>query len=156
VGFASTLQVQAAGLGNARNVTFLDTRIDVPEILTASDIGVLCSHQEGFSNAVLEGMASGLPMIVTDVGGNAEAVLDGESGIVVPPHDPIQLAEAIVRLANDPPLRARLGDAGRRRMAEHFALDRSIGAYDALYRALQSGVAPGDIREVRVTDWLRD
>jgi glycosyltransferase involved in cell wall biosynthesis len=155
-GIASALQAQAAGLDIARNVTFLDTRNDVPEILNASDIGVICSHQEGFSNAVLEGMASGLPMIVTDVGGNAEAVLDGESGIVVPPHDPVHLADAIVRLANDPPLRARLGDAGRRRMAEHFSLDRSIGAYDALYRALQSGVAPGDIREVRVTGWLRD
>ena len=91
-------------------------------------------------------MASGLPMIVTDVGGNAEAVLDGECGIVVPPHDPARLADAIVRLANDPSLRARFGSAGRRRMAEHFALDRSIGAYDVLYRALQSGVAPGDIR----------
>jgi glycosyltransferase involved in cell wall biosynthesis len=74
---------------------------------------------------------------------------------VVPPHDPPRLAEAIVRVANDPSLRARLGDAGRHRMAEHFALDRSISAYDALYRALQSGREPGDIREVRVTDWLR-
>ena len=66
---------------------FLNTRNDVLEILNACDIGVLCSHQEGFSNSVLEGMASGLPMIVTDVGGNAEAVLNGKSGIVVPPHD---------------------------------------------------------------------
>jgi hypothetical protein len=66
-----------------------------------------------------------------------------------------RLAEAIVRLANDPSLRAHLGGAGRRRIAEHFALDRSIEAYDSLYRALQSGIAPGDIREVRVTDWLR-
>ena len=154
-GIASSLQTQAAELGLERNITFLDTRNDVPEILNACDIGILCSHQEGFSNAVLEGMASGLPMIVTDVGGNAEAVIDGECGIVVPPHDPARLAEAIVRLANDPALRARLGDAGRRRMTAHFALERSIEAYDALYRALQSGIAPGDIPEVRVTGWLR-
>lgn len=154
-GIASSLQAQAAALGIDRNVAFLDSRNDIPEILNAGDIGVLCSHQEGFSNAVLEGMASGLPMIVTDVGGNAEAVIDGECGIVVPPHDPPRLAEAIVRLANDPSLRAQLGNAGRRRMAEHFALERSIAAYDALYRALQSGRAPGDVREVRITDWLR-
>jgi glycosyltransferase involved in cell wall biosynthesis len=153
-GIASSLQAQAAELGISQKVCFLDTRNDVPEILNACDIGVLCSHQEGFSNAVLEGMASGLPMIVTDVGGNAEAVLDGECGTVVPPHDPVRLADAIVRLANDPSLRASFGSAGRRRMAEHFALERSIGAYDTLYRALQSGVAPEDIREVRVTDWL--
>ena len=106
-GIASSLQAQAAELGIGQKVCFLDTRNDVPEILNACDIGVLCSHQEGFSNAVLEGMASGLPMIVTDVGGNAEAVLDGECGIVVPPHDPARLADAIVRLANDPSLRAQ-------------------------------------------------
>jgi len=141
-------------LGIGRNVRFLDSRNDIPDILNACDIGVLCSHQEGFSNAVLEGMASGLPMIVTDVGGNAEAVLDGECGIVVPPRDPARLAGAIVQLAVDPSLRARLGGAARRRTSEHFALDRAIAAYDALYRALQSGIAPGDVREVRVTDWL--
>ncbi len=154
-GIASSLQAQTAELGIERKVSFLDTRNDVPEILNACDIGVLCSHQEGFSNAVLEGMASGLPMIVTDVGGNAEAVVGGECGIVVPARDPAPLADAIVRLANEPSLRASFGPAGRRRIAEHFALDRSIGAYDAFYRALQSGVAPEDIREVRVTDWLR-
>jgi len=154
-GIASSLQAQSAELGIAHNVTFLDTRNDVPEILSACDIGILCSHQEGFSNAVLEGMASGLPMIVTDVGGNAEAVIDGECGIVVPPRNPARLAEAIVRLANDPALQTRLGDAGRRRTADHFALGRSIEAYDALYRALRSGIAPEDIPEVRVTGWLR-
>ena len=83
-GIASALQAQSVALGIDRNVLFLDTRNDVPDILNACDIGVLCSHQEGFSNAVLEGMAASLPMIVTDVGGNAEAVLDGECGIVVP------------------------------------------------------------------------
>ena len=154
-GIVSSLQAQAAELGIDRNVVFLDSRNDVPEILNACDIGVLCSHQEGFSNAVLEGMASGLPMIVTDVGGNAEAVLDGECGIVVPPHDPARLADAIVRLANDPSLRTGFGSAGRRRVAEHFALDRSIQSYDALYRALLAGTAPENIPQVRVTDWLR-
>ncbi len=151
----SSLQAQAAELGIDRNVVFLDSRNDVPEILNACDIGVLCSHQEGFSNAVLEGMASGLPMIVTDVGGNAEAVLDGECGIVVPPHDPARLADAIVRLANDPSLRIGFGSAGRRRVVEHFALDRSIQSYDALYRALLAGTMPENIPQVRVTDWLR-
>ena len=99
-------------------------------------------------------MAAGLPMIVTNVGGNAEAVLDGETGIVVPPHDPERLAAAIIRLADNPSLRTSFGSAARRRMAEHFALERSIEDYDTLYRALLTGAAPQDIRQVGVTDWL--
>lgn len=153
-GIAPALHAQAAELGIDRNVLFLDTRNDVPEILNASDIGVLCSHQEGFSNAVLEGMASSLPMIVTDVGGNAEAVRDGECGIVVPPRDPARLAEAIVRLAGSPELRNALGSAARRRMAEHFVLDGAIAAYDALYQGLLRGAVPEDIPQVRVSGWL--
>ncbi len=94
-------------------------------------------------------------MIVTDVGGNAEAVLDGECGIVVPPHDPSRLADAIVRLASSPALRTELGSAARRRMAEHFVLDGAIAAYDTLYHALLRGAAPEDIPAFRVSDWLR-
>lgn len=153
-GIAAALRAQASSLGIDRKISFLGVRDDVPEILSACDIGVLCSHQEGFSNAILEGMASGLPMIVTDVGGNAEAVLDDETGIVVPPRDPRRLAEAIVRLANEPALREAFGAAARRRMTEHFALARSIEAYDALYRALLAGAAPQDVRQIGVTDWL--
>jgi glycosyltransferase involved in cell wall biosynthesis len=116
---------------------------------------MLCSHQEGFSNAVLEGMAASLPMIVTNVGGNAEAVLDGECGIVVPPSDPPRLAEAIARLAKSPELRTAFGGAARRRVTEHFSLESSVEAYDAMYRALLSGAEPQDIPEIRVEDWLR-
>jgi glycosyltransferase involved in cell wall biosynthesis len=154
-GIASALQAQSVALGIDRNVLFLDTRNDVPDILNACDIGVLCSHQEGFSNAVLEGMAASLPMIVTNVGGNAEAVLDGECGIVVPPSDPPRLAEAIVRLAKSPELRTAFGGAARRRVTEHFSLESSVEAYDAMYRALLSGAEPQDIPEIRVEDWLR-
>ena len=153
-GIASALRAQATELRIDDKISFLDVRNDVPEILNACDIGVLCSHQEGFSNAVLEGMAAGLPMIVTNVGGNAEAVLDGETGIVVPPRDPEHLAAAIIRLADNPSLRTSFGSAARCRMAEHFALERSIDDYDALYRALLTGAAPQDIRQVGVTDWL--
>jgi glycosyltransferase involved in cell wall biosynthesis len=97
---------------------------------------LLCSHQEGFSNAVLESMAAGLPAIVTDVGGNAEAVVDGETGLVVPPHAPARLAEAIVRLANDPALCAELGAAARQRVAKHFSFKQCVSHYDGLYRML--------------------
>jgi glycosyltransferase involved in cell wall biosynthesis len=153
-GVAAELREQAVRLGIDRNILFLGLRNDVPDILSACDIGVLCSHQEGFSNAILEMMAAGLPMIVTDVGGNAEAVLDGTTGIVVPPRDPDRLAAAIVRLAQDPSLRERFGRAGRCRVAEHFALERSIEAYDVLYRALLAGDSPQDIRQIGVTGWI--
>jgi glycosyltransferase involved in cell wall biosynthesis/SAM-dependent methyltransferase len=125
--------------GIVQNIIFLGVRSDVPEILVASDIGILCSLQEGFSNAVLEGMAAGLSMIVTDVGGNPEAIADGESGLVVPPQDPPSLARAILRLAKDLDLRARLGGAARRRVSEQFALECCVANYDALYMSLLEG-----------------
>ncbi len=153
-GVAAGLREQASKFGIEDKIVFLGVRNDVPEILNACDIGVLCSHQEGFSNAILEGMAADLPMIVTDVGGNAEAVVDGKTGIVVPPHDPRRLAAAIVRLAQDQSLRAGFGNAARDRVAEHFSLERSIKAYDALYRALLEGIPPRDIPQIGVADWL--
>lgn len=138
-GIAAELQIQAAEAGIAGHISFLGARQDVPDLLKACDIGLLCSHQEGFSNAILEGMAAGLPMIVTDVGGNAEAVLDGLTGIVVPAHDPRRLAEAIAYLANKASLRTDLGAAGRRRIEEHFSLDHCVNSYDELYRTLLAG-----------------
>ncbi len=153
-GIAAALREQATMLRIEDKILFLGTRNDIPEILNACDIGVLCSHQEGFSNSVLEGMAAGLPMIVTNVGGNTEAVLDGKTGIVVPPHDPGLLAAAIARLAQDRSLRANLGSAARGRVAAHFALERTIKAYDILYRALLAGASPQDIQQIGVTDWL--
>lgn len=129
-------------------VSFLGMRLDVPDLLAASDIGLLSSHQEGFSNTILEGMAAALPMIVTNVGGNAEAVVDGETGLVVPPRDPRSLADAIVRLARDPSLRERYGAAGRKRVEELFLLDACVARYEALYRGLMQGKTPHDIPEV--------
>ncbi len=87
----------------------------------AADFGVLPSRaNEGFSNAILESMRAGLPMIVTDIGGNAEAVVDGETGFVVPPADPAALAAALLRLAQDPALRRKLGAAGRERVSDRL------------------------------------
>jgi glycosyltransferase involved in cell wall biosynthesis len=148
-GIAATLQAQAVEAGIANSISFLGLRQDVSDLLQACDIGLLCSHQEGFSNAILEGMAAGLPMIVTDVGGNAEAVLNGRTGIVVPAHDPERLAKAIVRLANDASMRAELGTAAQRRLEEHFSLKRCLSAYEELYCTLLTGKTPFDAPHVR-------
>jgi glycosyltransferase involved in cell wall biosynthesis len=149
-GVGETLREQARHLGLADHILFMGPRGEVAEILAASDIGILCSHEEGFSNAVLEGMAAGLPMIVTRVGGNTEAVIDGETGIVVPPRAPTDLAAAIVRLVADPGLRARFGAAGRQRVQKEFGVDRFVQAHCALYRGLQAGRSPADIPELVV------
>lgn len=149
-GIGVALRERAAAGGIADNVVFLGPRKDVPALYAASDIGLLTSHEEGFSNAVLEGMAAGLPMIVTDVGGNPEAVLDGESGLVVPARNPQRLAEAIVRLASDPALRTRLGAAAAERIAQNFTIEQCAARYDALYRALTTGGALKDVPAVAV------
>jgi glycosyltransferase involved in cell wall biosynthesis len=151
-GIGVQLQAQAKRLGLAAHIEFLGARNDVPAILAASDIGLLCSHEEGFSNAILEGMAAGLPMIVTDVGGNREAVIDGETGLVVPARDPARLAAAIVRLAHNADLRARLGAAARERAAARFSLQSFVQSHQALYAALIDGRRPCDVAGIRIAD----
>jgi glycosyltransferase involved in cell wall biosynthesis len=127
------LKELASELALDRKIAWLGSRADVPNLLSCADIGVLPSHEEGFSNAILEGMAASLPMVVTDVGGNAEAVIDGETGLVVPSKDPQALAVALERLINDAELRRLMGSAGRERVAQHFSLDSCVNAYEALF-----------------------
>lgn len=138
-GYGAELRGHAERLGLRDRVLWLGARGDVPALLGAADIGVLASHQEGFSNAILEGMGAGLPMIVTDVGGNAEAVLDGITGCVVPAQQPAALAAALRRLATDAGLRGRLGTAGRERVAAQFTLSQCVHRYEELYGRLGAG-----------------
>ncbi len=132
------LKAEAAALGIGGGVRWLGERSDVPTLLACADIGLLCSHQEGFSNTILEGMAARLPMIVTDVGGNPESVVDGVTGMVVPPRDPRALGDAILALARDPERRMAMGEAGRRRAVESFSLETCVARYERLYDALTS------------------
>jgi len=154
-GIGGALKEQAAQLGLLDHISFLGARDDVAAIMAASDVGLLCSHEEGFANAILEGMASGLPMIVTDVGGNPEAVIDGETGLVVPMRDVTRLSEAIVRLASDPALRRKFGDAGRLRAIENFGLQPFVYSHHRLYVGLLDGKSVAEIAEVRVSPSAR-
>ena len=136
-GIRSELESLAAEHGVGHRLQFLGERFDISRILAASDFGLLTPNgNEGFSNAILEGMAAGLAMIVTDVGGNAEAVLDAETGFVVPPRDPQAIARAILQIATAPGLRARFGAAGRRRVETNFSIERSVKAHLEVYREL--------------------
>lgn len=135
-GLGETLKQQSQALGLHNYVQWLGIRNDIADLLLASDIGILCSHEEGFSNAVVEGMAASLPMIVTDVGGNAEAVIHNETGLVVQPHNPHQLAEALLSLVQNPTLAKQMGEAGRMRALEQFSMKACVDAYDETYQTL--------------------
>jgi glycosyltransferase involved in cell wall biosynthesis len=131
--------------GLALNIRLLGERLDVPLLLAASDIGVLPpTRNEGFSNAILESMAAGLPMVVTNVGGNAEAVCDGETGMVVAPQDKDGLAAAILDLATDPDLRRKMAMLARAKVAEKFSLEASVESYIALYERQLADRASAD------------
>jgi glycosyltransferase involved in cell wall biosynthesis len=118
------------------------------EPYAAADIGLLVSHTEGFSNSLIEGMAAGLPMIATRVGGNPDAIDDGETGFLVAPHAPDELANAILTLAGMPDLREKLGTAARRKALSAFSLEACVDRYEQLWRGLAEG-RPG-----RPADWL--
>jgi glycosyltransferase involved in cell wall biosynthesis len=149
-GIGSQLRARAVSKGLDRSIRFLGARADIADILKASDIGILSSHEEGFSNALLEGMAAGLPMIATDVGGNREALEDGVSGIIVPAQDPRRLAAAILRLAKDADLRKRFGTAACERVSQKFTLESCVRSYDLFYRELLSGRRPGEIAHIQL------
>jgi glycosyltransferase involved in cell wall biosynthesis len=113
-------------------VRFTGYRDDVPQILALADLSVLPSDREGFSNAIVESLAAGVPVVATDVGGNSEVIVHGECGLLVGPHDVEALGRAIQTVLRDNDLRQRMSHAARRR-AEHFSLDRMIGETHRLY-----------------------
>lgn len=135
-GIGQALKTQAEQLKLHENILWLGSRNDIPDLLSASDIGLLCSHEEGFSNAILEGMAAGLPMVVTDVGGNKEAVIDNHTGFVVPVSDPKKLAASILKLANNRELAKTFGVNGNQRVLAKFSSEACVQTYIKLYEAL--------------------
>jgi glycosyltransferase involved in cell wall biosynthesis len=130
-------RVRECGIG--RRVRFLGPRFDVADLLHASDVFVHPSHQEGFPNAVLEAMAAAKAVVATGVGGVPEAVADGETGILVPAHDPAALADALVSLLGDTERARRMGEAGLRQVLERHAIERMVRETEGLYESLRSG-----------------
>jgi sugar transferase (PEP-CTERM/EpsH1 system associated) len=124
-------RLAAAGL---RDLAWLPgERRDVPALMRTFDAFVLPSLAEGISNTVLEAMASALPVVATDVGGNADLVREGETGHVVPPADTVALADAIGRLALAPTQAASMGRAGRALVQQRFSLQSMVDQYRDLY-----------------------
>ena len=136
------LERMAGEMGLTGLVHFLGFRSDVPAVYARADIGVLCSNAEGLSNAVMEGMAAGLPMVVTKVGGNPELVADGERGLVVPPEEPEALAGALRRMLEDRELGRRMGLEARSFVERELSLERMVRRHDALYQRVARGARP--------------
>jgi glycosyltransferase involved in cell wall biosynthesis len=127
------LAAEARRLAVDPAVSFLGFQEQVPQVLAGLDIFALSSLTEGIPLALLEAMGSGLPVVATAVGGVPEVVVDGESGLLVPPDDAAALALALSRLARDAGLRERLGAAARRRVLERFSLSAAARAYARIY-----------------------
>lgn len=108
----------ASGLGD--RLKRLGYSEDIPALLAAADIFALPSHFEGLPMSVIEAMLSGLPVVATDISGPREQVVAGETGLLVPPKSVAPLAAALQKLASDPALRARMGEAGRARALERY------------------------------------
>jgi glycosyltransferase involved in cell wall biosynthesis len=135
-GIGAALRSKAESLGIAANILWLGELSDTRSMLAAADLGVLPSHEEGFSNSLIEKMAHALPVVATRVGGNSDAIVDGESGRLVPVRDPAALGAVIAELYMDAGLRARMGSAARLRVERFFSLDACVLRYLNLYRGI--------------------
>lgn len=132
-----SLKTKAHDLGIEKHIRWLGLRQDVVSLLFMSDVGVLCSHQEGFSNALLEMMAAGLGIVATNVGGNPEAIQDGTSGLIVPSKNPTALGKALLKLATNPDIRSQYGQKARSRAFDQFSLAHVVDMYNDFYSQLK-------------------
>lgn len=128
-------QAHVAALGLQRRVHFMGMRHDVPNLLAGMDIFALATKQEASGTVYVEAQACGLPVIGTDVGGVSEMMRDGETGILVPVGDQAALTAALARLIEDPALRRRMGQAGRRLVREEgvFSSERLALTTERIY-----------------------
>lgn len=136
--YAASLHELVAELGLKSRVHFLGGVGDVPALHGDTDILVLPTQDagEGCPVSLLEGLASGLPCIATDLPGSRDIVVHKQSGLLVPPEDPEALATALQRLADSRDLRDRLGCGARQRVLEHYTIEREVAGHEALYSDL--------------------
>ncbi len=132
------LEREATAAGLSGSVRFAGWRDDVPRLLAAGDIFLMPSLWEGFGLVLLEAMAQGLPIVATCVSAIPEVVVDGETGLLVPPRDVPALREALLTLLRDPERARHMGQAGRQRLATRFSEQGMVDATAALYHRLLS------------------
>lgn len=132
-GLRDELIALAASLGIAERVRFAGLRHDVPAVLAGVDVLALTSLYEGLPNVVIEAMATGAVAVATDVGGCRELIIDGETGVLVPPRRPEDVADAIGALLGDPVRLARMRLAARRRIEQEFSIEAMVRRTTAVY-----------------------
>jgi glycosyltransferase involved in cell wall biosynthesis len=137
-GYFTELQKLVQELKLDNHLRFDGGVTNLRQYLAAADVFVLPSRSEGFSNAIVEAMAASLPVVATNVGGNAEAVKDGISGFLVPSDDPGALSAAILQLLSDPSQARAMGAAGRNLAAERFTTEAMMNRTASAYRNLLS------------------
>ena len=123
--------LDAAGIGDLAWLP--GERSDVADIMRGLHAFALPSLAEGISNTILEAMASGLPVVATDVGGNADLVKAGETGHIVPPADAAAMAQSLVSLALHPEGARKMGSAGRERVLANFSMQAMVSTYQGVY-----------------------
>ncbi|MFI5037469.1 MAG: glycosyltransferase family 4 protein [Solirubrobacterales bacterium] len=143
-----TLQAQSRALGVADAVHFLGPSADPLAALRGMDVFVHPSWAEAFPYVILEAMSLARPILASDVGGIGEAIIDGESGVLIPPRDERRLAQALIGMLEDPSRRALLGEAALRRVRQEFTrsvmIDRLTGVYGEALRSCSSSSAPAE------------
>lgn len=137
------LERLAEELSIAQATTFAGERSDVPDLLALMNVFILTSETEGLPNAVLEAMATGLPVVATSVGGVPELVLDGETGYLIPVHNPELLAEKVMHLLGEPKLAETMGATARAMAVERFSCERFVAEMELLYQRVIAGEPPG-------------
>ncbi|MFH1245697.1 MAG: glycosyltransferase [Candidatus Omnitrophota bacterium] len=128
-------------LGICSNVIFTGLRKDVPDVVNSFDVGVLASHYEGCSNAIMEYMACAKAVAASNVGGNAELVREGVTGYIVEPKNAQALAEKIIALLKDKTLREKMGQAGRTRIEREFTVQKMAKNTEEMFEQLARGKA---------------
>ena len=129
----ANLESRAADLGLTDQIVFLGSRHDVPELLSVFDCFVLSSYTEGLAVTLLEAMAAGLPVVATNVGGNAEVVKDGHTGVIVPSRDADSLSRAMRWVLEHGDEALGMGRRGRDRVAELFSIEAMVRNYRERY-----------------------
>lgn len=138
----------AAELGISNEVIFAGVCENIAELLSISEVCVLSSRAEGFSNALLEYMGAGKPVVATDVGGAGESVIEGETGFLVRPGDFRRMGARIVELLQNPERARRMGNLGRKVVERKFSIDAQLETMSRFYEKLLNGAGSAEIESV--------
>jgi glycosyltransferase involved in cell wall biosynthesis len=139
----ASLENELAARRLCDNARLLGWRRDVPDLMSAADVVAQPSEEEGFGQVIVEALWAKTPLVTTVSSGAAQYLDDRRDALLIPPSDPVALADSIEELAGDPDLRASLAEAGARRVADTFAIEAVLPPYEALYETICEAARQG-------------